>query len=76
MNIVRTLRCAALVAVITAPAMGMAAGATFMNGQSVYGQPGNPAQASRVIDLATAHLSNIVYGETIRFVVSAVSAPY
>lgn len=68
MSFVRTLRCAALATMIAVPAMGMAAGATFMNGKSVYGQLGDAAQASRVIDLATASHSSVVYGETIRFV--------
>lgn len=41
---------------------------TFMNGQSIYGQAANAAQATRVIDLSTAKLPNIDYGDTVKFV--------
>lgn len=60
------LRAAALVTAAV-PAIGFAASETFLNGQSIYGQPATVANASRVVDLAQASRLNIAYGETVVF---------
>lgn len=63
------LRTTALAVLGVLPFTSFAAGAdTFMNGQSFYGQPANGAQVARVIELETAKLPNISYGETVKFV--------
>lgn len=44
---------------------------TFMNGQSVYGQPTNVeniGSGARIVDVATAPYANVRYGETVKFV--------
>ena len=60
------LRAAVLVTAVV-PAVGFAAGETFLNGQSIYGQPAPVSSASRVVDLAQAARPNIAYGETVAF---------
>lgn len=61
------LRLSAVLIVAAAPAVGFAAGETFMNGQSIYGQPAAVSSAARVVDLAQAPRPNIAYGETVVF---------
>ena len=61
------LRLSAVLVVAAAPAVGFAAGETFMNGQSIYGQPAAVSSAARVVDLAQAPRPNIAYGETVAF---------
>lgn len=69
MNLNLTLRRVAILGLGVASLTAFAAGGeTFMNGQSIYGQPASAAQATRVIDLSTAKLPNIDYGETVKFV--------
>lgn len=60
------LRAALLVTAI-APAISFAAGETFLNGQSLYGQPAAVSSAARVVDLAPSMRPNIAYGETVAF---------
>ena len=61
------LRLSAVLVVAAAPAVGFAADETFMNGQSIYGQPAAVSSAARVVDLAQAPRPNIAYGETVAF---------
>ena len=61
------LRLSAVLIVAAAPAVGFAADETFMNGQSIYGQPAAVSSAARVVDLAQAPRPNIAYGETVAF---------
>lgn len=64
------LKSALLAACVTAfSGTAFAAGPdTFMNGQSFYGQPANPTQATRLVDIASTNRVSINYGETVKFV--------
>ncbi|MFY9510888.1 MAG: CzcE family metal-binding protein [Rubrivivax sp.] len=62
----RTLQAAAVVAAACA-SFGSIAADTFMNGQSIYGQPAASATADRQVDLAAATGINVAYGETVSF---------
>ncbi|MEW5834469.1 MAG: CzcE family metal-binding protein [Pseudomonadota bacterium] len=62
------LRTAALVALGVLPLAGFAAnGNTFMNGQSIYGQPAAQGAPVRVVDLASTDRLNVAYGESVTF---------
>ena len=60
-------RLSAVLAIACAPVAAFAAGETFMNGQSIYGQPAAVSSASRVVNLAQDTRPNIAYGETVTF---------
>ncbi len=50
------------------PLAGVAAsGNTFINGQSLYGQPAAQGASVRVVDLASTDRLNVAYGESITF---------
>lgn len=61
------LRLAALAIAAGAPVAAIAASETFLNGQSIYGQPASASSATRTIDLSQAPRLNIAYGETVLF---------
>lgn len=61
------LRAAVLLVATALPIVSFAASETFLNGQSIYGQPGVMLGASRVVDVAQATRLNVNYGETIVF---------
>lgn len=61
------LRLAALVIAAGAPVVAIAASETFLNGQSIYGQPASASSATRTVDLSQAPRLNIAYGETVLF---------
>ena len=61
------LRSAAVLLATAVPAIGFAASETFLNGQSIYGQPAAASSAARVVDLAQVARPNIAYGETVIF---------
>jgi len=68
MQSTRRLRAAALAALSVLPFAGFAAsGNTFMNGQSIYGQPAAQGAPVRVVDLASTDRLNVVYGESVTF---------
>lgn len=54
-------------AAATVPALGHAASDTFLNGQSLYGQPAAVSSATRVVDLTKTPRVNVTYGETVAF---------
>lgn len=58
---------AAVLVTAAVPALGFAAGETFINGQSIYGQPAAASSTARVVDLSLAARSNIAHGETVVF---------
>ena len=62
-----SLRAAALLVAAVIPTISLAASETFLNGQSIYGQPGAVSGASRVVDVAQATRLNVAYGETVVF---------
>jgi len=67
MNASRTLQVAALLGGATLSISSMAA--TFMNGQSVYGQHApSPAPSARQVDTAKTQRVAVRYGETVTFV--------
>ena len=62
------LRTAALAALSVLPLAGYAAsGNTFMNGQSIYGQPAAQGAPVRVVGLAYTDRLNVAYGESVTF---------
>lgn len=62
-----TLR-ALVAAVLVTPLLALAAAPdTFMNGQSIYGQPGAGGSNARVVDVASAKYVNVEYGDTVTF---------
>ena len=62
------LRTTALVVLGVLPFTSFAAGAdTFMNGQSIYGQPAAQGAPVRVVDLASTDRLNVAYGESVTF---------
>jgi hypothetical protein len=57
-----------MIATISAPAVLAAPSPTFLNGESIYGRPGEGSSvATRTIDLRTARYANVRYGETVLF---------
>jgi len=68
MQSTRQLLIAAVSALSVLPLAGFAAsGNTFINGQSVYGQPAAQGAPVRVVDLASTDRLNVAYGESITF---------
>lgn len=67
MQLPSVLRTAALVVATAAPAAGFAASDTFLNGQSIYGQPAAAPSSARVVDIAKTPSTNVAYGETVVF---------
>lgn len=67
MQLPSLLRTAALLAAASAPAAAFAANETFLNGQSLYGQPAAVSAGALVVDLAQSPRMNIAYGETVVF---------
>ena len=68
MQSTRRLRTAAFAALSVLPVAGFAAsGNTFMNGQSIYGQPAAQGAPVRVVDLASTDRLNVAYGESVTF---------
>jgi len=69
----RNILTLALLATSMTALSGIAAAksATFMNGQSYYGQPADAGAAARAVDLATTNHVNVKYGETVNFVSGA-----
>lgn len=67
MQLPSLLRIAALIAVATGPALAFAANETFLNGQSLYGQPAAISAGALVVDLTQSPRMNIAYGETVVF---------
>lgn len=62
------LRAAALAALSVLPLAGFAAsGNTFMNGQSVHGQPAAQGAPVRLVDLASTDRLKVAYGESVTF---------
>lgn len=61
------LRLTALVVAAGAPIAALAASETFLNGQSIYGQPASASSATRTVDLLRASRVNVAYGETVVF---------
>lgn len=67
MQLPSLLRTAALLAAASAPALGFASSETFLNGQSVYGQPAAVSAGAFEVDLTQSPRPNIAYGETVAF---------
>jgi hypothetical protein len=61
------LRLTALVVAAGAPVAASAASETFLNGQSIHGQPASSSSATRTVDLSQALRLNVSYGETVVF---------
>lgn len=64
-NLSPFVRLAALVVATAAPMASIAASETFLNGQSIYGQPAGATSATRTVDLSQSTRVNVVYGETV-----------
>ncbi len=68
MNLIRTIGNATVIGMTAVSGVTFAAGSdTFPNGQSIYGQPSRGTTSVRVIDLGTAKVLNVEYGETVTF---------
>lgn len=68
MRSIRRLRTVALAALSVLPLAGFAASSnTFMNGQSIHGQPAAQGAPVRVVDLTSTERLNVAYGESVTF---------
>jgi len=67
MNTRRLLSTTVFAAALTASMASMAATETFLNGDSIYGQPAKAAVTARQIDVSSARMVNVAYGETVQF---------
>lgn len=62
-----TLRAIVAAALVTPLFAAAASSDTFMNGQSIYGQPGPGGANARVVDVSSAKFIAVEYGDTVTF---------